>query len=121
MARQDFIDQLSALGYAVRAHAEGQLAFAYTIPVGRFAERQIELGFQVGDDFPLNPPSGPHISPHLLPLHPAADLPHPQGGVHLSPLGADWQYWSRPYPNWHGTDRSVRSYLAHIRHLFETQ
>lgn len=120
MARQDFIDQLRALGYAAEERGENRIAFPYTIPLGKFADQEISLGFQVGDDFPLNPPSGPHVSPRLLPLNTATNV-HPAGGVHESPFGPEWEYWSRPFPDWNRTDRTVRTYLAHIRHLFDTQ
>lgn len=121
MARKDFIEQLQALGYAVEDKGENQLAFPYTVPVGKFANQEIQIGFVVGDDFPFTPPSGPHISPRLLPINPAGAVPHPAGGVHESPFGPEWQYWSRPFPNWQTTDRTVRTYMAHIRHLFDTQ
>jgi hypothetical protein len=120
MARQDFIDQLQALGYAVKDHGENRIAFAYTVPVGKFANTEITLGFEVPADFPLTPPSGPHILPRLLPNNTSSSV-HPAGGVHNSGFGSDWHYWSRPFPDWQTTDRSVRIYLAHIRHLFDTQ
>lgn len=41
MARQDFIDQLRALGYTVEDRGENRLAFQYTIPVGKFATKEI--------------------------------------------------------------------------------
>lgn len=88
------------------------------MPVGKFQGNQIWLGFVVNDDFPLVAPSGPHLSPRLLPLHPANDLPHPQGGVHESPFGPEWEYWSRPFTGWGKTDRTVAAYLGHIRDLF---
>lgn len=119
MSRQDFIDQLKALRYEPQELPEGRIAFDYTVPLGRFVGQQIRLGFSVGDDFPMNPPSGPHISPHLLPLKNGGV--HPYGQVLPSPFGPEWQYWSRPFPGWAGTDRTVRTYLAHIRHLLETQ
>jgi len=130
MARKQFIEQVQALGYDVKELGEDRLAFAYVIPLGRFTRQQILLGFVVHDDFPVNPPSGPHISPQLLPLHPGGDLPHPRGGVHESPFDtpinggaktALWEYWSRPFPGWAATDRTVKAYMAHIRNLFETQ
>ena len=62
-----------------------------------------------------------HLSPPPLPFHPAQDVPHPVGGVHTSPFGPDWQYWSRPFHQWGQTDRTAKSYMAFIRHLFETQ
>jgi hypothetical protein len=46
---------------------------------------------------------------------------HPSGGIHASDFGDGWQYWSRPFSNWNRTDRTVRAYLSHIRHLFDTQ
>lgn len=121
MARQEFIDELAALNYDVQDHGDGKVSFPYTVPVGRFAGQAIRLGFALGDDFPAAPPSGPHMSPRLLPLHPGQEIPHPLGGVHESPFGPDWEYWSRPFQDWGGTDRSVKAYMAHIRTLFETQ
>ena len=121
MARADFITQLQTLGYQVQDRDGNHLSFPYTVPVGKFADREIQLGFAVNDDFPMNPPSGPHLSPAFLPEHPGNDLPHPAGGVHTSPFGQGWQYWSRPFHEWPATDRSVRAYMAFIRHLFETQ
>lgn len=117
MARQHFIEQLKELGYAVDERGSEQVAIAYTIPVGRFAKKTIRLGFKVGNDFPANPPSGPHVSPHLLPIN-NKDKTYPLGGIHDSPFGPDWQYWSRPYNGWNQTDRTARTYLAHIRRLF---
>lgn len=119
MARSDFIEQLKRLGHEVRDLGDGKIAFPFTIPCGKFAGTAIQLGFVAKDDFPLNPPSGPHISPMLLPLNPGAPS-HPDR-VHESEFGSDWEYWSRPMPDWPKTDRTARAYLAHIRHLFDTQ
>jgi hypothetical protein len=130
MARKDFINQLEAMGYRVEDHGENRVAFRYKIPVGRFAGQEIWLGFVVPDDFPASPPTGPHVSPRLLPIHPGQDLPHPQGGVHESPFNAatnggskteQWEYWSRPFHRWPNTDHTVKDYMAHIRNLFASQ
>lgn len=130
MARKHFVEQLKALGYGVEERGEDRLSFPYVIPIGRFAGMKIVLGFVVHDDFPVAPPSGPHLSPRLLPLHPQSDLPHPKGGVHDSPFDApvngsaktdSWEYWSRPFPGWAKSDRTVKAYMAHIRNLFESQ
>ncbi|MBZ0317912.1 MAG: hypothetical protein K8L91_15935 [Anaerolineae bacterium] len=121
MSRQDFIDQLKTLGYNPEDQGNNRICFEYTIPVGKFIGQTIRLGFVVGDDFPANPPSGPHISPHLLPINTSSNV-HPAGGVHDNrEFGAGWQYWSRPFNEWAKFDRSVSTYMAHIRHLFETQ
>ena len=120
MNREDFIADLRAMGFEVSERdteqAKNFVVFRWTVPVGRLAGTRIMLGFQVQG---LNPPGGPHVSPHLLPIKPTAGQ-HPFDGVHPSPLGSEWQYWSRPFGNWRETDRSGRAYMAHIHHLFDT-
>lgn len=121
MAATDFVNQLRELGYEVAELPPSLVHFPYTIPVGSRAGEVVDLAFSVPGDFPLQPPSGPCVSPQLLPLHPDQSIGHPVGGVHSAPhLGAGWQYWSRPFPAWPQTDRTVRAYMAHIRHLFAT-
>jgi hypothetical protein len=120
MPRAEFVEQLRKLGYEVVVDGD-KVSFPYKVPIGKFADKEIQLGFQVADDFPLNPPGGPHISVQLLPIHIQNDLPHPAGGVHPSPVWTNWQYWSRPFSNWNQTDKTVATYMAHIRKLFETQ
>src|ERR1700687_2422182 len=96
MAASDFIDQLKALGFELTDLGDGKVYFPYVVETGLFADRAIKLGFFVPGDSPLNPPSGPHISPHLLPIN-APSGPHPSHGIHdNSPFGSEWQYWSRP-------------------------
>lgn len=117
MTKAEFIAGLVTLGYEPTEQENNVVVFDYDIQVGRFAGQKIRLGVQVLDD--LNPPPGLHINPPLLPVHPGADLPHPLGGVHLSPLIPDWQYWSRPHKTWQETDRSARAYMAHVTRLFD--
>lgn len=105
--------------YQVETAGEDRVSFPYTIPVGPLTGREIRLGFLVPGDFPLTPPSGPHVSARLHPLQSGGS--HPNGGILDSSFGPDWQYWSRPHPNWASTDRTVRAYLAHVRQLFATQ
>jgi hypothetical protein len=120
MARQDFIIQLQNMGFDVEDMGGGKLAILYPIPVGKQIGQKIKLGFKVGDDFPGTPPSGPHVSPRILPINTTSGS-HPNNGIHESPdFGPEWEYWSRPFPSWGMTDHSVRVYMAHIRHLFET-
>lgn len=120
MTRDEFIAQLRALGFDVRQEKEPLYSFAYTVPSGRFAGQQVRIALQLAGDVHFNPPPGPHVSPRLLPQKPTAGV-HPNDGVHESPLGPDWQYWSRPFPNWTKTDRSARAYMSHINTLFDTQ
>ena len=120
MSRQDFIDQLNALGYVVEDRGEDRISFPYDVPVGTFLGKKIHLGFAVPSDFPATSPSGPHVSPRLLPLN-NTSKEHPAGGIHESPFGPDWEYWSRPFPEWNKTSRTVKTYMAHIQKLFATQ
>jgi hypothetical protein len=119
MPKDEFIKQLNELGYAVEDLGNNRIAFPYEIPCGRLAGTKIRLGLDVPQDFPLNPPSGPHVSPHLLPIN-TQHGPHPNFGVHPSPFGSEWQYWSRPLSHWANTKRTAKDVMAHFRHLFDT-
>jgi len=117
--REEFGRQLTELGIESSiGPAEGQLTFQYRVPGGRFHGQQITIGLVVPPDFPRNPPGGPHVRPALLPMNPnAADHPHRAAP---SPLGAEWQYLSRPFRGrWTGR-QGAAEYLAHIDHLFVT-
>jgi hypothetical protein len=48
------------------------------------------------------------------------EMAHPNCGVHESPFGGEWQYWSWPLSYWAQTKRKVRDVLAHVHHLFDT-
>src|ERR1700728_1285314 len=110
MTRDSFIADLKALGHEPAEAGNGFVTFDYEVQVGRLAGRPIKLGLQLSD---MNPPPGPHITPRLMPFL-TQGHPHPDGGIHASPLGGEWQYWSRPYSNWNLTDRTGRTYMAHI-------
>jgi hypothetical protein len=120
MPRAEFIAEFAALGYAVSERPNDFVVFPLDVPVGKFAGQKIQLGLQITGDVPLNPPGGPHVSPQLLPLNQEPN-PHPKGGVHKSDLGAEWQYWSRPFKDWREGERTARRYMAHIMNLFATQ
>jgi len=116
----DFINQLQALGYHVQELANDFLSFEFDIPVGKFYGQRVHIALQIHDNFPMNPPPGPHFKPHLLPVTGGGGS-HPLGAIHTSPLGTEWQYWSRPFSShWNTTDRTVRTYLAHIKNLLAT-
>jgi hypothetical protein len=120
MGPQDFITQLRALGHEVAEKDNNRIVFPYTVPVGKYEGQTLTLGFVVPSDFPATPPSGPHVSPRVLPLNSQGD--HPGGRIHKSDqFGEGWEYWSRPFPGWKNTDRTAREYMAFIRKLFLTQ
>lgn len=118
MALSEFLDQLRVLGLDIAPTAPDRVAFPYVIDVGPRAGELIHLGFIVPGDYNLACPSGPHVSPRLYPNQSGGT--HPTGGVHDSPFGPDWQYWSRPFKEWAQSTRDARAYMAHIRHVFAT-
>ena len=118
MANADFVEQLKELGHQPQEIDGDKVIIPYEVPCGRLAGQQIKLGFIVPADFNLTPPSGPHVSPRLLPLNNSGV--HPNGAVHESAFGADWEYWSRPLSHWAQTKRRVKDVMAHVRHLFDT-
>jgi hypothetical protein len=113
----NFADQLRALGYAVEQVAEDRIVFPYIPQVGKFRGTSIVLGLLLNNDFPANSPAGPHIKPRLLPLKSGGA--HPDGGIHDSPFGPEWEYWSRPFPNWNESSKTVEIYMEHIHRLFD--
>jgi hypothetical protein len=107
----EFVLQLKTLQYHVIEVAGTRVKLEYSIPVGRHLGENVMLGFDVPADFPNTPPGGPRLSPRLG---------HPRGAVHEAPdFGTDWEYWSRPFPNWAQCEKTVRAYMAHIRSLFQ--
>lgn len=119
MAKADFINQLQALGLTVRELDNDFVAFEYEIPVGKFKGEIVSLAFQGISSFPMACPGGPHFKPLLLPITGGGGQ-HPFGAVHNSPLGSDWEYWSRPFSAWNRTDKTVKTYMAHIKNLLFT-
>ncbi|VVB84927.1 Uncharacterised protein [uncultured archaeon] len=120
MNLSNFLEQLKALGYNDAMLEGNRVKFTYQVMSGRFKDKTITMGFEIPQDFPLTPPSGPHISPRVLPLNPSAAT-HPER-VAESPFGPEWEYWSRPFNDWQNTNKTVEAYMTrHIFHLFETQ
>ena len=108
MALTDLRDALQAAGHEATITGEF-VTFPFVIPVGAHIGTTVTVGL-AAPDFPVNPPGGVHVRPRLA--HPG-DNAH-----HASPLGADWIYWSRPYPDWPQSSRGISDYLAHLRKLF---
>jgi hypothetical protein len=103
-----FVDGLEGCGFSVTLQS-GYAMFDFVVPIGSLIDQKIRLALFVPSDFPLTPPPGPHVSPCIG---------HPQGATHASDLGPEWEYWSRPFQHWANTDRTVRTYMGHIRQLF---
>ena len=104
----DFASQLRQMGFDVSINASFVI-FPFEIQSGGRSGQAVTVGIEVPGDFPANPPPGPHIRPHLG---------HPDGHVNPSPLGQEWEYWSRPFPSWPSTNRTASDYMCHVRLLF---
>ncbi|MEK6225559.1 MAG: hypothetical protein AABM40_04605 [Chloroflexota bacterium] len=115
--REAFEADLRGLGLQPDARTDGRTMFPFVVPVGRFADEPVHLGFDVPPDWPTTPPSGPHVSPRLAQTQGASPGGTNQN-VHGSNFGSDFEYWSRPYPAWGRDGRSVDAYLAFLRKLF---
>lgn len=97
---------------------------AYRVEVGKNDGLEVDIGIVVPPDFPLSPPSGPHV--HKLIHENRADGTHPTGHIHSSSdhskhFRSGWQYWSRPHPNWNSGARNALRYMEHVRSLWESQ
>jgi hypothetical protein len=102
------------------------VAFDYEVSCGKYAGTKVRHGLIVPADFPLTPPSGPHVTPHIHPI--VAGGTHPLGGIHQThatafqeALGGHWQYWSRPFPSWALSRKTVAAYMNHIWRLWDSQ
>lgn len=121
----DFMAQLRQLGYEPEVRANDFILFDYEVEVGKHVGEVVKLGLQVPTDWPASPPSGPYVSPRLLPISSGAtgrgrpwDAVHTVDGRGIDDPTGIWEYWSRPYLAWPTTDRSVKAYLRHLRTLF---
>lgn len=123
MPYADFVTQLRALGYDVQKLGNNKIVFPYAVRSGRLAGQTFRIGLLIPPDYPLSPPSGPHVSPKVHPN--CGNGAHPTGGIHDSTghgnFGPDFQYWSRPFREWPSTSRDAKAYIGHILHLFDTQ
>lgn len=123
-----FVAGLRDLGFepATVPGRSDHIVFDYCVPTGCLFGRKVRLGFIVPSDFPLQLPTGLHVSPHIHPLSPDS-RPHPTGAIHetqavpFRAAGGDWQYWSRPCPRPVGADKPVAAYMRYIWQLWDSQ
>jgi len=120
LGKEAFSEGLKELGYAVEEMANNRVAFPYAVPTGRFKGQIVKIGLEVPPDFRATCPTGPHISPRLIPNNPNGG---PENRAAESPFGAEWQYLSRPFvegaDGWNRTTKDVRAYLRHIQRILE--
>lgn len=105
---QALAEQLRGLGFDVDLNfVQHQVVVIndYDIKVGRHAGKRIRVGIPA-NDFPFSAPAGLHISPQLA--------PNGSNNINPSPLGAEWQYWSRRLQDWKESDRTARHVISYI-------
>ena len=115
--------EIERLGHEVSVAGQF-VVFDYQIDIGPLDGMEVRIGLD-GSGHPHSPPTGPFLSPWLLPLRPDGS-PAPQGGVHDArgrgfPLAdeGNWQYWSRPFNEWTRHGRTAKAYVEiHLRRLF---
>lgn len=117
MGNQEILKQLIERNFEAWMHTNGFVCFKFKIPHGKFKDRDIEIALDA-KQFPLNPPSGPYIRPHLLPITGGGGK-HPYGAIHdRKKPTSEFQYWSRPLNGWK-SGMDMDDYLAFIRTLFD--
>jgi hypothetical protein len=120
--KEAFIAGLKELGYQVEDCGENRIGFKYIIGAGRFKDQVITVGIDVPPDFNVTCPTGPHISPRLIPIN--AGGTGNDRAVDSPKFGPEWQYLSRPFVDektgWNRTRRDVKAYLRHIKRILET-
>ena len=120
-----FATQLSEAGVSVVELGDEHVVIpAYRVAEGKFEGLEMDLGVVVPADFPLTPPSGPHV--HKLIHVNRGDGVHPDGHIHASSDHSQhfkdgWQYWSRPFPDWTSGSRHAVRYMEYVRALWEDQ
>lgn len=94
MTADEFEAYLRGLGLSVETMtgADGGRYIAimsFTIPTGGLAGRTCDVAVRREESVPYIPPAAIHTRPALLPM----GTRNTQG----SPIGPDWQYWSRRF------------------------
>jgi len=115
---QELQRQLEDLGYATEIIDNLFVTIKMSIKHGRFKGTVVDIALEA-PNFPLNPPSGPYIKPHIMPITGGGGS-HPTGGIHdMKKPTPEWQYWSRPFKNWNSSEKTAKEYLAFLRTLFD--
>lgn len=111
---------LEEMGYRVErlAGVDGNVYAVirdFVVPVGRFADRVIDLGLLAPADYPRNVGSSLHVraTPQLL------ECEYVDGVRNIIPsgLGQEWRYWSHNF-GWGIGERSTRRFLSQINSIF---
>ena len=103
--------ELEKIGYAIdisfRQHGVVVIK-EFKILAGRHAGVLASIGIPAAD-YPFTAPAGIHVRPMLAPIG--------QNNINPSPLGPDWQYWSRRLTDWR-EDRSAHHIISYVNKVF---
>jgi hypothetical protein len=93
MTNEELEAHFQALGWKIERRSVGSQTFIivhdYVIPAGSLSGRSCDIAIERTTTVPYVAPAGIHTRPALVPMDVGAFHTHP------SPLGPDWQYWSR--------------------------
>ena len=113
-------EDLTVLGHQAEAVLDPQknpfvVIRSYTVELGRFAGRVIDLGLPAPANYPAGVGSSIHVrsEPQLLDVK---DTVPNVRNVTASTLGSEWRYWSKNF-GWTG-ERSTRRLLSQINEIF---
>lgn len=81
----------------------------YVIQLGGLKDKQCDVAFMDAIATPYVFPSVIHTKPHLLPM----DMNNVKIKTQKSPIGSDWQYWSRRLDHPH-TPKNIVTHIATI-------
>jgi len=90
----------------------------FVVPLGRFAGREIDLGFLGTADFPISVASSIHVRANPQ-LYEKTDSVANVRNITDSALGPEWRYWSKNL-GWNGNgEKSARHLMTIINGVFE--
>jgi hypothetical protein len=112
-----FEEYLREIGYSVQLiHDSAATPFTSVgdveVPAGPLRGKKCDIAIQRINTVPYTVPAAIHTRPALVPMSPGPPL-----GTQASPLGAEWQYWSRRYdriPTAHGIWAHVLGILSNV-------
>ena len=85
--------------------------FEHTIPYGKYTGQKVEVGLPIPSDFEVTPPYGFHIKKnHGF----EGKIPN----VNASPLGDEWEFWSRQIQTWNATNKA-QYYFDYVNRWLE--
>lgn len=114
MPPSDFADLLRKRGVPFQTQpVDNDTAFVmlgYVVPDGRYAGAAVDAAVLIPGDFPCTPPYGVHVRKGAM-----------QGAANVnpSPLGPDWELWSRQMEWADPASRTPESCMAQVNRWLE--